>query len=313
MSTILDATDMKFAAYGVKAMTDTPVYQTEFTDLKLVGRGKVRDIYDLGDQLLIVATDRLSAFDVVMNEPIPGKGRVLTQISAFWFDKLGDITPNHLISMDPSEYPAACKPYADELAGRSMLVKKAEPVMLECIVRGYLAGSGYKDYLATGEVCGYKLPAGLVDSSRLDKPLFTPSTKAEHGEHDENISIEQARKIVGEKTADQVAEVSLALYESARSIAESKGIIVADTKFEFGIYDGRVILIDEVLTPDSSRFWPMDQYEPGHSQPSFDKQFVRDYLSGLDWDKTPPPPSLPNDIIDKTAQKYEEALRRLTA
>ena len=294
-------------------MTDTPVYQTEFSDLKLVGRGKVRDIYDLGDQLLIVATDRLSAFDVVMAEPIPGKGRVLTQISAFWFDKLGDISPNHLISMDPSEYPAACQPYASDLAGRSMLVKKAEPLLLECIVRGYLAGSGYKDYMATGEVCGYKLPAGLVDSSRLDTPIFTPSTKAEFGEHDENVTIEEARKIVGEKLADQVAEKSLALYERARSIAESKGIIVADTKFEFGLIDGNLILIDEVLTPDSSRFWPMDQYEPGHSQPSYDKQFVRDYLSGLDWDKTPPPPTLPQDIIDKTAQKYAEALRRLTA
>lgn len=294
-------------------MTDKSVYQTDFKELQLIGRGKVRDIYDLGDQLLIVATDRLSAFDVVMNQPIPDKGKVLTKISAFWFDKLGDIIPNHLISMNPAEYPAACRPYADTLEGRSMLVKKAKPVMLECIVRGYLAGSGYKDYVATGEVCGYKLPAGLKDSSRLDKPLFTPSTKAEHGEHDENITIVEARKIVGEKVADTVAEKSLALYERARSIAESKGIIVADTKFEFGVVDGEVILIDEVLTPDSSRFWPMDQYEPGHSQPSFDKQFVRDYLDSLDWDKTPPPPTLPDEIIEKTAQKYAEALRRLTA
>ncbi|MFH1139016.1 MAG: phosphoribosylaminoimidazolesuccinocarboxamide synthase [Pseudomonadota bacterium] len=288
------------------------VYQTEFPALKLQGRGKVRDIYDLGSELLIVASDRLSAFDVVMAEPIPGKGKVLTAISAFWFEALKDIVPHHLIGMDPAEFPSECRPYAAQLAGRSMLVKKSKPLAIECIVRGYLTGSGYKDYQTSGTVCGHVLPRGLVDSSRLEKPLFTPSTKAELGTHDENITLDQAREIVGAKWADQAAEYSLALYSKARDIAEAKGIIVADTKFEFGVHDGRLILIDEVLTPDSSRFWPMDQYQPGRSQPSFDKQFVRDYLSGLEWGKTPPPPPLPREIIERTAEKYREALRLLT-
>jgi phosphoribosylaminoimidazole-succinocarboxamide synthase len=289
------------------------VYQTEFTELPLKARGKVRDIYDLGDALLIVATDRLSAFDVVMNEPIPGKGRVLTAISAYWFDRLKDIIDNHVISMDPAQYPEPCFKYAEELAGRSMLVTKAEPLAIECIVRGYLVGSGYKDYQATGKVCGHDLPPGLLEADRLEKPLFTPSTKAEHGQHDENITVEEARDIVGPQLADQAAEASLALYEKGRAIAEEKGIIVADTKFEFGLVDGRLILIDEVLTPDSSRFWPKDQYAPGRGQPSFDKQFVRDYLSSLNWDKTPPPPPLPDEIVEKTAEKYREALRMLTS
>lgn len=293
-------------------MSKTVVYETHFTGLNLIGRGKVRDIYDLGSALLIVASDRLSAFDVVMAQPIPGKGQILTAISQYWFDVLGNVVPNHIISFDVADFPEACQPYADELQGRSMLVKKAKPLPVECVVRGYLAGSGYKDYLATGEVCGYKLPAGLKESARLETPLFTPSTKAERGEHDENISMEQARKVLGADLADQVARISLALYEKARNIADEKGIILADTKFEFGMYEGELILIDEVLTPDSSRFWPKDQYEPGHGQPSFDKQFVRDYLSTLDWDKTPPPPTIPQDIIDRTVQKYEDALRLLT-
>ena len=293
-------------------MDANTVYQTDIKGLKLKARGKVRDIYDLGDKLLIVATDRLSAFDVVMAEPIPGKGRVLTRISAFWFKMLGDIVPNHLISLDIADFPEACRPYAQELEGRAMLVKKAQPLAIECIVRGYLTGSGYKDYQATGKLCGYDLPAGLVDSSRLEAPLFTPSTKAELGAHDENITMDQARAVVGKDIADEAARIAIALYEKARDIAEARGIIVADTKFEFGLENGRLILIDEALTPDSSRFWPKDQYQPGRSQPSFDKQFVRDYLSGLSWDKNPPAPPLPPDIIRRTAEKYQEALRLLT-
>ena len=293
-------------------MTGKALYETQFDDLPLKGRGKVRDIYDLGDQLLIVATDRLSAFDVVMNEPIPGKGKVLTAISAFWFETLKDITAHHLISIDTADFPAVCQPYADQLAGRSMLVRKTKPLAIECIVRGYLAGSGFKDYQATGRVCGYELPDGLKNSDRLPRPLFTPSTKAELGEHDRNITVEEAAEIVGRDTAEEAARISLALYERARDLAETKGIILADTKFELGLTDEGLILIDEVLTPDSSRFWPSDQYEPGRSQPSFDKQFVRDYLAGLDWDQTPPPPPLPLEIIERTAKKYEEALERLT-
>lgn len=293
-------------------MTGTVVYQTEYKDLKLERRGKVRDIYDLGSELLIVATDRISAFDVVMAEPIPGKGRVLTAISKFWFEALKEICPHHLISLDPDEYPEECRPYSQELAGRSMLVKKAEPLTIECIVRGYLAGSGYKDYLESGRVCGYELPAGLKQASRLDEPLFTPSTKAEQGLHDKNITVEEAREIAGKELVDEVARISLALYNTARDLAEPKGIILADTKFEFGLYQDELILIDEVLTPDSSRFWPMESYEPGKSQPSFDKQPLRDWLESLDWDKTPPPPTLPEEIIKNTAQRYYKALELLT-
>jgi phosphoribosylaminoimidazole-succinocarboxamide synthase len=293
-------------------MTGTVVYQTEYKNLKLEKRGKVRDVYDLGSELLIVATDRISAFDVVMAEPIPGKGRVLTAISKFWFEALKEICPNHLISLDPDEYPEECRPYSQELAGRSMLVKKAEPLTVECIVRGYLAGTGYKDYLETGRVCGYELPAGLKLASRLDEPLFTPSTKAEQGLHDENITVEEAREIAGKELVDEVARISLALYNTARDLAEPKGIILADTKFEFGLYQDELILIDEVLTPDSSRFWPMESYEPGKSQPSFDKQPLRDWLESLDWDKTPPPPTLPEEVIKNTAQRYYKALELLT-
>ena len=293
-------------------MTETVVYRTEYKDLNLERRGKVRDVYDLGPELLIVATDRISAFDVVMAEPIPGKGRVLTAISKYWFEALKEIVPNHLISLDPDEYPEECRPYARELAGRSMLVKKAEPLTIECIVRGYLAGSGYKDYLETGRVCGYELPAGLKQASRLDEPLFTPSTKAEQGLHDENITVEEAREIAGKELVDEVARISLALYNTARDLAEPKGIILADTKFEFGLYQDELILIDEVLTPDSSRFWPMESYEPGKSQPSFDKQPLRDWLESLDWDKTPPPPTLPEEVIKSTAQRYFQALELLT-
>ena len=293
-------------------MAGRVVYQTEYKDLKLEKRGKVRDVYNLGSELLIVATDRISAFDVVMAEPIPGKGRVLTAISKFWFEALKEICPNHLISLDPDEYPEECRPYSQELAGRSMLVKKAEPLTIECIVRGYLAGSGYKDYLETGRVCGYELPAGLKQASRLDEPLFTPSTKAEQGLHDENITVEEAREIAGKELVDEVARISLALYNTARDLAEPKGIILADTKFEFGLYRDELILIDEVLTPDSSRFWPMELYEPGKSQPSFDKQPLRDWLESLDWDKTPPPPTLPEEVIKNTAQRYYKALELLT-
>ncbi|MBU2548084.1 MAG: phosphoribosylaminoimidazolesuccinocarboxamide synthase [Proteobacteria bacterium] len=288
------------------------VYQTDFKGLALKGRGKVRDIYDLGEHLLIVASDRISAFDVVMAEPIPGKGRVLTAISRYWFEALADIVPNHLISMDPKEYPEACRPFAEDLSGRSMLVKKAAPLPIECIVRGYLAGSGYKDYLATGLVCGYRLAPGLEQAARLEAPLFTPSTKAELGTHDENITVDEAKRIVDPDLVDEATRISLALYKRARELAEPKGIILADTKFELGLHEGRLILIDEVLTPDSSRFWPKNQYRTGISPPSFDKQFLRDYLLTLDWDQRPPAPPLPSEIIEKTAEKYREALRLLT-
>lgn len=290
----------------------TSVHQTNFENLKLIGRGKVRDIYDLGGHLLIVASDRISAFDVIMDQPIPDKGRVLTAISAFWFEKLAHIIPNHLVSMDVTEYPAECQEYADVLEGRSMLVVKAQPLKIECVVRGYLAGSGWKDYQATGKVCGHTLPAGLTLADRLEEPIFTPATKAEFGEHDENIDMETARKVAGAEIADQARRVSLELYTTARSIAEEKGIILADTKFEFGLHKGRLILIDEVLTPDSSRFWPQSGYRPGISPPSFDKQFLRDYLETLDWDKTPPPPVLPSQVLEQTSAKYHEALRLLT-
>ncbi len=288
------------------------VRQTNLAGFRLKGRGKVRDIYDLGDSLLIVATDRISAFDVVMTEPIPDKGRILTQISEFWFKTTEDIIPNHLISSDVERFPDACRAHRDALRGRTMWVRKARPLPVECIVRGYLAGSGWKDYGKTGEVCGYKLPTGLVESARLPHPLFTPSTKAEGGAHDENISFETAEKLIGKELAASVRDLSLAIYLRGRDVAEPKGIIVADTKFEFGLLDGKLILIDEVLTPDSSRFWPMDQYRPGGAQPSFDKQFLRDYLDSLKWDHSPPPPPLPPEIIEKTREKYLEALVRLT-
>ncbi len=288
------------------------VLQTDFPDLKLAGRGKVRDIYDLGETLLIVTTDRISAFDVIMNEPVPDKGYVLTQISAFWFRQMEDIIPNHIISTDVRDFPAECRKYADVLEGRSMLVKKAKPLPAECIVRGYLSGSGWKDYKASGAICGIKLPAGLVESDRLPEPIFTPSTKAELGTHDENISFEQTVELVGAETAAKIRDVTIAIYKKARDIADAKGIIIADTKFEYGIYNGELIIIDECMTPDSSRFWPKDTYKPGGPQPSFDKQFLRDYLETLDWNKTAPAPPLPEEIVRKTAEKYMEALVRLT-
>ncbi len=288
-----------------------PVKQTDFPALKLVNRGKVRDIYDLDDALLMVTSDRISAFDVIMNEPIPDKGKVLTQISKFWFGQIEDIIPNHIISTDVADFPSICQQYAEVLAGRSMLVKKAEPLTVECIVRGYVSGSGWKDYKDTGAICGIKLPEGLKESDRLPEPIFTPSTKAELGTHDENISFDKMIEICGKDLAEQAREATIKIYCRARDIADQKGIIIADTKFEFGLYDGKLIIIDECMTPDSSRFWPKDQYKPGGSQPSFDKQFLRDYLETLDWGKTAPAPPLPEEIVNKTGEKYKEALMKL--
>jgi len=286
--------------------------QTDFPGLKLMARGKVRDIYDLGDTLLLVTSDRISAFDVIMNEPIPDKGFVLTQISAFWFRQMADIVRNHIISIDVAEFPAECQPYADVLKGRSMLVKKAKPLPVECIVRGYVSGSGWKDYKATGAISGVKLPAGLKESDRLPEPIFTPSTKAELGTHDENISFDAMAELCGSSLAEQARDYTLRIYTRARDLALEKGIIIADTKFEFGVYDGELIIIDECMTPDSSRFWPKDQYLPGGPQPSFDKQFLRDYLETLDWGKCAPAPPLPTEIVAKTADKYREALLKIT-
>ncbi len=288
------------------------IYETNIKEVPLLGRGKVRDIYDLGDALLIVATDRLSAFDVVLPDPIPGKGEVLTRMSLFWFDRFRGLVPNHLITAEVDEYPQELAPYRDELRGRSMVVKKAEPLPVECIVRGYISGSGWKEYLETGAVCGIELPKGLQESQQLSEPIFTPSTKAELGEHDENVSFDVVVGKIGADLAEEIRARSLKLYSEAAEYAKGRGIIIADTKFEFGLVEGELTLIDEVLTPDSSRFWPMDQYRPGGPQPSFDKQFVRDYLQGLDWDKKPPAPSLPQEIIEKTASRYREALERLT-
>jgi phosphoribosylaminoimidazole-succinocarboxamide synthase len=287
------------------------VMQTDFPGLNLITRGKVRDIYDLGDTLLLVTSDRISAFDVIMNEPIPDKGFVLTQISAFWFRQMEDIVKNHIISTEVADFPAACQPYADVLKGRSMLVKKAKPLMAECIVRGYVSGSGWKDYKTTGAICGIKLPSGLVESDRLPEPIFTPSTKAELGTHDENVSFEKMAELCGRELAEQAREYTLKIYTRARDLADKKGIIIADTKFEFGVYEGELIIIDECMTPDSSRFWPKDLYRPGGPQPSFDKQFLRDYLETLDWGKSAPAPALPAEIVEKTAEKYREALFRI--
>ena len=284
---------------------------TEFNSLKLKGRGKVRDIYDLGDRLLIVATDRISAFDVVMPNPIPDKGRVLTQLSKFWFNLTKEIVPNHLISAEVKDYPEECRPYQEMLRDRSMFVVKTDVLPVECVVRGYLSGSGWEEYKKTGEVCSIALPKGLVESSKLEEPIFTPATKAEMGLHDENITFEKVEKIVGKDLAKRLKSLSLAVYKKARDFAEGRGIIIADTKMEFGIKDGKLLLIDELLTPDSSRFWPKDDYRPGGSQKSFDKQFLRDYLLSIKWDKNPPAPQLPEEIVQKTREKYLEAYEKL--
>ena len=281
--------------------------------LKLFNRGKVRDIYDLGDKLLLVASDRISAFDVILPTLIPDKGTILTKMSEFWFAIMKDIVRDHLITTNVEEFPVACHPHKAKLAGRSMLVKKSTPAPVECIVRGYLAGSGWKDYQQTGSLCGIALPKGLVEASRLDQAIFTPSTKAPVGAHDVNISFDDMTSKVGRKRAEKMRDATIAIYCRARELAEKKGIIIADTKFEFGIEGDDIMLIDEVLTPDSSRFWPADGYRPGKTPDSFDKQFVRDYLLDLHWDMKPPAPELPPEIVKKTQEKYSEALRRLTS
>jgi phosphoribosylaminoimidazole-succinocarboxamide synthase len=287
------------------------IFETQLEGVPLWRRGKVRDVYDLGEHLLIVATDRLSAFDVVLPTPIPGKGRVLTQLSLFWFSLLRTMVPNHVRASDLNSYPEALRGHADQLAGRSMMVLKTDPLPVECVVRGYITGSGWKDYKKGGQVCGIALPSGLRESDRLPEPIFTPTTKAETG-HDESMSFAQVEDVLGAERAAEVRDLSLALYSRAAAHAEERGIILADTKFEFGISDDRLVWIDEALTPDSSRFWPRDQYQPGQGQPSFDKQYVRDYLETLDWNKQPPAPSLPPEVVDHTREKYEDALSRLT-
>ncbi|TYT75409.1 phosphoribosylaminoimidazolesuccinocarboxamide synthase [Desulfobotulus mexicanus] len=284
----------------------------ELEGLKRLRSGKVRDIYDLSDSYLMVTSDRLSAFDVVLPDAIPGKGRVLTRLSLFWFERMKRLVGNHIISGNAEDFPEACRAHVDYLRDRSMWVKKAEPLSIECIVRGYISGSGWKSYKKDQTVCGISLPSGLQESEKLPEPLFTPSTKAEVGDHDINISFEEAVNLVGRETAEKVRDLSLAIYTEAAEYARERGIIIADTKFEFGMVDGEIILIDEVLTPDSSRFWPVDSYAPGSSPQSFDKQIVRDYLETLDWNKQPPGPRLPEEIILKTANKYEEVLQLLT-
>ena len=296
----------------VTQLTQCVLRESSLPGIKLFSRGKVRDVYEADDQrLLIVATDRLSAFDLVMGEGIPDKGRVLTQLSCFWFDFLRGFIKSHFLTAEVDEYPAQFRTYAEQLSGRSMLALKARPFPIECVVRGYLAGSGWKDYQATGAVCGIRLPAGLTESAKLDPPIFTPSTKATEG-HDENITWEEMVRRIGREAAETLQRQSLVVYERARDYAESRGIIIADTKFEWGLAASEIILIDEVLTPDSSRFWPSDDYQPGRPQPSFDKQFVRDYLESIGWNKQPPPPPLPAQVIARTSDKYREAYRRLT-
>ncbi len=287
------------------------ILEADLPELEFSRRGKVRDIYDMGDSLLLIASDRISAFDVVLPSGIPGKGRLLTMISIYWFRQMEEIIRNHLIATDVNEYPEKCHKYREQLEGRSMLVKKAQPLPVECIVRGYLSGSGWKEYSKSGTVCGIKLPAGLKESSRLDYPIFTPSTKAEKG-HDINISFEETAWIVGRDMAEKLKDVSLQIYSKDVSMAEKKGVIIADTKFEFGICDNELILIDEILTPDSSRFWSVDTYEPGKAQDSYDKQIIRDYLLTLDWDQTYPGPQLPDDIVGKIQERYEEIYRIIT-
>ena len=288
------------------------VMETNFPDLKLVKRGKVRDIYDLGDTLLMVMSDRISAFDVIMPNPVPGKGKVLTQISLFWFDAMKPLIDNHVVASDVDEYPPQCRPYAEDLAQRSMIVRKAEPLPIECVVRGYISGSGWKSYQKSGEICGIGLPAGLTESDKLPEPIFTPSTKEELGRHDINIDFEAAAGLVGRDLAERVKQLSLDIYKKGAEMARQKGIIIADTKFEFGLIGDELILIDEVLTPDSSRFWPRDEYAPGGPQKSYDKQYLRDYLLSIKWDKNPPAPTLPEDVVSNTIKKYREALAQLT-
>lgn len=292
--------------------TESVVLQTDFPGVPVTNRGKVRDLYDLGDRLLMVATDRISAFDVILPTGIPGKGRVLTQLSAWWFGQMADIVPHHLISTKTSDLPEAFQPYQGLLEGRIMIVKKVIPLPVECIVRGYLSGSGWMEYQQHGTVCGQSLPKGLVESSKLAEPIFTPSTKAQKG-HDENISFERMVEILGNQAvADRVRQTSLKVYQRGCRLAEAKGIIIADTKMEMGLAEGGMLLIDEVLTPDSSRFWPQDRYRAGQPQPSYDKQFVRDYLLSMKWNKQPPAPALPDEIVRKTTEKYQEAFQRLT-
>jgi phosphoribosylaminoimidazole-succinocarboxamide synthase len=293
-------------------MNPVVVKETNLSPLVLVGRGKVRDIYRIEDKLLIVSTDRLSAFDVILPDPIPDKGKVLNKLSLFWMTITQDIVPNHLITADVDEYPDECRKSSDLLEGRSMLVRKAETFPVECVVRGYIIGSGWKDYQRTGSLCGITMPTGLKQAEKLPEPIFTPSTKAEIGDHDENISFDEAVNLVGAETARWLRDKTIELYLHGSRWAEQRGIIIADTKFEFGIVDGVPTLIDEILTPDSSRFWPMDEYRAGISPPSLDKQFVRDYLEGLDWDKKPPAPTLPAEIISKTRAKYLDIYRILT-
>ncbi len=288
------------------------ILDTNFSNLKLFAKGKVRDIYEVGDNLLLVSTDRISAFDVIMGQGIPYKGMVLTKISEFWFNYIKDVIPNHLITTNVDEYPDECKEYAADLRGRSMLVKKAKVVLIECIVRGYITGSGWKDYLATGEISGIKLAEGLQESEKFPEPIFTPSTKAEIGEHDENISAEQALKITDENTFKILKEKTLEIYYKVLEFALEKGIIIADTKMEFGYYNNDIILVDELLTPDSSRFWPLDKYKKGRGQESYDKQFVRDYLLSINFNKQPTPPVLPDEIIKKTSEKYLDIYEKLT-
>jgi phosphoribosylaminoimidazole-succinocarboxamide synthase len=294
-------------------MQSSVVLETQLDGLTLSRRGKVRDVYDLGSHLLIVATDRISAFDYILGSGIPDKGKVLTQLSAFWFDHVGDLVPHHVVAVDVDQFPAVCRPHRDVLRGRSMLVRKTDPLPVECVARGYISGSGWKDYKATGAVCGITLPAGLRESDRLPEALFTPATKAESG-HDENISEAQAGEIVGPDLIKRLRELTLAIYARGVDHAATCGIVIADTKFEFGVLPGSgdLILIDEVLTPDSSRFWPQDQYTPGKGQASFDKQFVRDYLEEIGWNKQPPVPTLPPEVVTRTRDKYLEAYRRLT-
>jgi len=293
-------------------MNETVVLSTNIEGLPPPRRGKVRDIYETKDHLLIVATDRVSAFDVVLPDGIPGKGRVLTQVSRFWFNYLAHLVPNHLISVEVNDFPPACQPYREMLTGRAMLVKKAQPLPVECIVRGYLAGSGWQEYRATKSVCGIALPAGLRESERLPEPIFTPSTKAPEGTHDENIPFAEVERLVGAPLAAQVREVSLALYRAAHSFAQTKGFLLADTKFEFGLCDGQLLLIDEAFTPDSSRFWRAEVYQPGAPQESYDKQIIRNYLISLGWDRRPPAPHLPPEIIAQAAARYQEIAEHLT-